>query len=191
MDVIVIGGSPGNGKTTIGSDLHKKYESPWFEFGWIPEFTMLNPHTRIGMKEEEQMTFENLVLVVKNYLKHGFENIILTDLNDMRMLDIPECFSEYNYVIFTLYSENDNVIKDRILNRDNGNEYKNYEKSIVTNRKIKARKLLPNEYKIRSDNATPSEIIDEISRLLLAHKKDSDFNLSDYNREDFSTYITE
>ena len=86
MDFIIIHGSPGNGKTTVVKEMHKRLEGPWFEFGWIPEFTKKNPYTNISQKEEEQMSFENLILVCKNYYKHGFENVLLTDLDDVRML---------------------------------------------------------------------------------------------------------
>ena len=99
MDFIIVHGSPGNGKTTIAQELHRRLKSPWFEFGWIPEFTQKNPYSNISQKEEEQMSFENLVLVCKNYINHGFENVLLTDFDDIRMLDIPQVFKEYNYVI--------------------------------------------------------------------------------------------
>ena len=96
MDIIIIHGSPGCGKTTVSGKLHEILKSPWFEFGWIPEFCMLNPQTEISCGDEEQISFENLVLVCHNYIKHGFENIVLSDLNDKRMLDIPTVFNGYS-----------------------------------------------------------------------------------------------
>jgi len=189
VDIIVIHGSPGNGKTTISKQLHETLKSPWFEFGWIPEFTMLNPHTRILPQKEEQLAFENLVLVCKNYIKHGYANVILSDLNDIRMLDIPAHFQWYTYVIITLYSECDDVIKERILTRDNGNTYNDYEASIATNKKIKARALLPNEYRIRSDNQTVEEIAQQIINILHTHQHNPVFGPSSYNTNDYSTYF--
>ncbi|MDD2286022.1 MAG: hypothetical protein PHV32_13815 [Eubacteriales bacterium] len=189
MDFIIIHGSPGNGKTTVASALHEKFGMPWFEFGWIPEFTKLNPHTNTTQEKEEQLSFENLVLVCKNYKKHGYQNITLTDLNDVRMLNIPVVFRNYDYVIITLYSEDDNIIKDRIINRNNGNDFKNYEESIETNKKIKTRKLLPNEYRIRSDNQLPIDIANEIIRIIESHKRTNDFNINDYNMDDYFSYI--
>jgi len=191
MDLIVIHGSPGNGKTTVSKKLHDILKSPWFEFGWIPEFTHLNPHTQILPKLEEQIAFENLVLVSKNYMRHGFENIIFSDLQDIRMLDIPVAFAGHSYVIITLYSESDDVIKERILTRDNGNDYSDFEESIRINKKIKNRKPLPNEYKIRSDNQTVDQIAAHILDILKTHKPAAGFASDEYSKDDYFTYFDE
>jgi adenylate kinase family enzyme len=189
MDFIIIHGSPGNGKTTVAQELHKRIESPWFEFGWIPEFTNKNPHTKITQKEEEQMSFENLLMVCKNYIKHGYDNVILTDFDDIRMLDFPVVFQEYKYIIITLFSENDEVIKNRILTRDNGNDFRDWQCSFNQNKKIINRKALPNEYRIRSDNQSVIQIADKIVELLKQHKQNNYFNINNYNKGDFTTYI--
>ena len=57
MDIIVLAGSSGNGKSTVGNKLHELLKSPFMEFTWIPEFRSLNPHTCITPKEEEQIAF--------------------------------------------------------------------------------------------------------------------------------------
>ncbi|MBE0698672.1 MAG: hypothetical protein IH586_17275, partial [Anaerolineaceae bacterium] len=80
-DILFIHGAPGVGKSTIAEALHRRLNSPWFEFGWIPEFRQKGEVT-LPYEEEEQLSFENLCLVVRNYLRHGFRNIILTDLRD-------------------------------------------------------------------------------------------------------------
>ena len=45
LDIIIIHGALGSGKSTTAKMLHEKLRSPWFEFGWIPEFRNLNPYT--------------------------------------------------------------------------------------------------------------------------------------------------
>ena len=101
--LIIIHGAPGSGKSTTASLLHKKLRSPWFEFGWISEFRNLNPHTEITWEQETDISFENLVLVVKNYIRHGFKNIIITDINfDSQILRMPEIFDGFQYRLFTL-----------------------------------------------------------------------------------------
>lgn len=187
-DLIVVHSSPGNGKTTISSKLHEFYKTPWFEFGWIPEFRNLNPHTEISYMDEEKMTFESLVLVAKNYIRHGFGNVILSDLNDRRMIDIANEFKDYRFVIVTLYSEDDEIIKSRILERNNGNTYKNFEESIEINRKIKQRKLLPNEYRIRTDNHSDDEVAEQVKQIIAGHIPVNEYDLIQYNSDDYFSY---
>lgn len=188
MQIIVIHGAPGTGKTTISKKLHEHYKSPWFEFGWIPEFRNKNPYTEISCKDEEQMTFESLVLVTKNYVKHGFENIILSDLNDIRLLDIPSVFEDLDYIIFTFYGENESVIKECILSRDNGNDYKDYEQAFIINRKILSRKTLPNEYRVCSGDKTPEAVISQILSVIENHKPMVEFDRNKYSRDDYFSY---
>lgn len=89
IDFIILAGSSGCGKTTLSRKLHDYYKSPYFEFRWIPEFNLLTPSLSIPQRQEEQMSFENLITVAKNYNINGFNNVILTDLDDVRLLDIP------------------------------------------------------------------------------------------------------
>ncbi|MDD4124744.1 MAG: hypothetical protein PHW77_03330 [Eubacteriales bacterium] len=187
MQVIIIHGSPGTGKTTTASKLHEYYKSPWFEFGWIPEFRNLNPHTEISYRDEEEMTFESLMLVVKNYNRHGFENVIISDLNDIRIFDIYGELKEKDFIIITLYSNDDGVIKERILNRDNGNSYKDWESAVKLNNAIKNRVKLPNEYRIRSDNIPVDEVIGKILDVINNYVR-VDYDMDKYNREDYFSY---
>lgn len=189
IDFIILHGSPGNGKTTLSKKLHEHFESPYFEFGWIPEFRMLTPSMTISQQDEEQLSFENLILVSKNYNKHGYKNVILTDLDDVRMLDVPKVFSGYNYVILTLYNDNDEVIKNRILTRDNGNSFKDWEQSINTNSLIKRRNKLPNEYRILNSRDDSYITFKEILDILEKHVPSDSNDISQLRREDFFSYI--
>jgi hypothetical protein len=54
--------------------------------------------------------------------------------------------------------DSDEVIKTRILTRDNGNLYRNWEASFALNRTIKAREPLPHERRMRSDNVSADTI---------------------------------
>ncbi len=189
IDFIIVGGSPGNGKTTLSAMLHRHFQSPYFEFGWIPEFRMLAPSLRISQREEEQLSFENLVLVAKNYRKHGFKHVILTDLDDARMLDIPRVFAGYRYIILTLYSDKDEIIKNRILGRDNGNTFKDWQQSVRTNALIKKRKLLPNEYRILNSGDDPNPVLQHILSILDSHVPATSDEPSGLQRDDFFSYI--
>lgn len=189
IDFIILHGSPGNGKTTLSRKLHEHFESPYFEFGWIPEFRTLNPSMKNSQKDEEQLSFENLILVSMNYNKHGYKNVILTDLDDVRMLDIPQIFSEFNYVILTLYVDNDEIIKNRILTRSNGNSFKDWKQSIKINTLIKQRNKLPNEYRILNSRDDSDITLKEILGILENHVPCTSNNISQLTRGDFFSYI--
>ena len=57
--VIVIGGAPGTGKSTLARALRNLLNAPWIEFGRLREFH-LKPDWSDQSEAEESMAFENL-----------------------------------------------------------------------------------------------------------------------------------
>jgi dephospho-CoA kinase len=165
MPLIVVHGPPGSGKSTVAALLHENLKCPWFEFGWIPEFRHLNPFTEISYEAEEQMTFENLMLVAGNYRKHGFETILLSDLNDQRVIEVSETFGAENVLIVTLQA-NEQTLCERIRMRDNGNDFRDIDRAVELSRVIAARPLLPNEQRFVADGISPQALSDEIFKAI-------------------------
>ncbi|MDR2614966.1 MAG: hypothetical protein LBC28_00135 [Oscillospiraceae bacterium] len=188
MKLIIVHSAPGCGKSTVAAKLHEHYKSPWFEFGWIPEFRNLNPFTELPCALEEQISFENLVLVAQNYIGHGFENVLLSDLNDIRILDIAKQFRDTAHIILTLYSEDEDVIKERVLTRENGNTYKDWEQAIAINRIIRGRPPLPNEYRIRTDAQDAEQVTKQAIELIERHSPRLNEDLAERRREEFFSY---
>jgi len=85
-DLIVIAGAPGSGKTTVADLLHGTLKSPYIDFGYIREFH-LDQEWKDANPQEEQMSFENLVHIIKNYISYGYNNIVVTDLQDSSAAD--------------------------------------------------------------------------------------------------------
>lgn len=191
MDFIIIHGSPGCGKTTLASKLHEHFESPYFEFGWIPEYSKLAPSLKISTQLEEKLSFENLVTVAKNYNNYGFKNVILTDFDDVRMLDIHNIFSNFNYAVITLFVDDDEIIKQRILNRTNGNKFKDWELSLRINSLIRKRDKLPNEYRILNTQNDEEIILKKIIDILNNHKPKNSIDTSSASKEDYFSYISD
>lgn len=163
--LLFLTGAPGSGKSTVAAMLHEKLGSPWFEFGWIPEFRRLNPHTEMSWEEEEALSAENLALVVENYLRHGFENIVISDLSDAKIVQMYEKFGAYERKIIRLFCEDDET-RHRVLTRDNGNEYRDADAAVAISHEIAGRTMLDGELAFDSCRQTPEEIVREILCIL-------------------------
>jgi cytidylate kinase len=153
----ILRGAPGTGKTALAAELHKTLCCPWFEFGWIPEFRNLNPHTEISYEDEVALSTENLILVTKNYFVHGFEAIIVSDLEDERIPNFADAFSGIADVRILTLDCDDETRTNRILTRDNGNEYRDTEAAAEIAKKIR-RTPFTGEMRLDSDKMTPTEL---------------------------------
>lgn len=160
-DLIFIAGAPGSGKSTIAKALHEKFGTPMFEFGWIPEFQNTGSRT-LSYTEEESLSFENLVLVVKNYAKHGFKNVIITDLNNDFIAQLPELFKDYDFAIYTLRLEDDNLLKSRVLDESRSSGYRDWEKALKINSELKNREPLKNETFIDIATLSVEQVVEQI-----------------------------
>ena len=131
LDLLVIAGTPGSGKTTVSDLLYAVLQSPYIDFGDVRNFH-LDWQWSNESPREEQMSFENLVYILKNYICYGYKNVILNDLKDFRVQQIPELFAEHNYLIASLVIESDDELAARIRNRDSG--FTNVERALTWKR---------------------------------------------------------
>jgi len=161
VDFIFIAGSPGSGKTTVSELLKAKLNNPpLIDLGWIRCFH-LDRKWKNASKKEEQMSFESLAFILKNYVKYGYKNVIVTDLLDFRVEQIPKKFLGYNFIIITLIVKDDKELKRRVLGeRDSG--FKNYKAALSWNRKLIKRKSVKNEIKIDNTYRNPGKTVNMI-----------------------------
>ena len=120
-DLIVISGSPGSGKHTVAALLREKIGfPPHVDLGHIREFHLDRAWT-LANETEEAMSFKTLEFITKNYLENGYRNIIVTDLQDFRVRQIPEIFAGKDLRIITLcdhrarYHYSEKVCGERLL----------------------------------------------------------------------------
>ncbi len=76
-EIIVIAGAPGAGKSTVCNALRAKLDAPLVELGRLREFHLHRDWTNQS-PEEEAMSFENLVTITQNYLRHGYQPVLIT-----------------------------------------------------------------------------------------------------------------
>ncbi|USN58928.1 MAG: AAA family ATPase [Candidatus Peribacteria bacterium] len=168
-DIIFIAGAPGTGKSSVAKSLQEKLNCPCFEFGWIPEFRNKGIET-ISYEEDETIAFENLSLVAKNYIKHGFKNIIITDLEDKRIKELHTVFQQENYILFTLTVSDDEILKSRVLDETRSSGYRDFESAIKISNEINSRELLPNEIRIDATNQSVENVVKIITAKLFLQR---------------------
>jgi len=147
-DLIVVAGAPGSGKTTVLNILQEKLASPRVNIGKLREFHLKRDWSN-ATKDEENMTFDSLVYILRNYIKHGYKNVFVEDLEDDKVQKISELFNDDNFLIVSLILASDDELKKRVLGgRDSG--YKNVEAATAWNKNLIKRAPVKNE--VRLDN---------------------------------------
>ena len=164
-DIIVIGGAPGSGKTTICRLLQARLNSPYIDFGWLRQFHLDETWSNASPREEA-MAFENLAYIVRNYLRHGYRNIILTDFEDWRLQEIPIHFRHEDFVIATLVLHDAAEHARRVLDPTRDSGYRNVTAARAWNHAVIARSAVASEVKIDNTAPDPQPALDAIMTLL-------------------------
>ncbi|MCL4836219.1 MAG: AAA family ATPase [Caldilineaceae bacterium] len=164
-DLLVVAGAPGSGKTTICRLLYAELGSAFIDFGHIRQFHLDNEWSNAS-EREESMAFENLLSIVRNYFRHSYAPVIVTDLQDFRVQEIPIHFRHNDFVIATLVVNDDAELKRRVLIPERDSGYRDYASSIAWNRGIIERPAVQNEVKIDNTSADPARAVGRIRALI-------------------------
>jgi broad-specificity NMP kinase len=168
-DLIVIAGAPGSGKTTVSKLLWKRLDNPpIIDFGTLQDFHLDRAWSNWS-KSNESIAFENVLFIVRNYIRHGFRNIIVNDFQDFRIRQMPGLFSKRDYVIITLFSSNSKELTSRIKRRKSG--FTNAKKAVIWNDMVIRRRRLKNEHKIDTYRNTPAQTVRKILTILKRAEK--------------------
>src|SRR5690242_19242328 len=99
---IFILGAQGAGKTTFSRLLKEKLNSVHIDFDWIRDFHLNKGWTNTS-DEEEAMSIENLVFLLKNYAKHEYKHVIVGGFTEKNIGEILKELKDYKTIVFTLY----------------------------------------------------------------------------------------
>ena len=164
FDVIVIAGAPGSGKTTVGQHLRAAQGWPLIELGRLRQFH-LDPAWTLASAAEEQMAFENLLALLRNYRRHGYRNVLVNDLEDFRVQHIPTALEGYRYVIISLVVDDEELAR-RVLDPARDSGFRDVQTAIAWNQRLRHRPLLPNEHRLDSSHQQPQETVESVLGVL-------------------------
>lgn len=165
-DIIFLLGAQGSGKTTTARLLKEKLGSPHIDFDWIRGFHLDNKWSDTS-EGEEQMSIDNLLYLLKNYIQHDYKNIIVSGFTEQNITRFIEGLKDYKYAVITLVLSDDETLKSRVLTESRDSGFRDFEEAIKFNKKLRDEMKFFNEYKIDNTNQTPEEVISQIENILL------------------------
>ncbi|UJR19430.1 hypothetical protein I4U23_022560 [Adineta vaga] len=172
IDFIFIAGAPGSGKTSVCNLINEEKSWVSIDFGCLRVFHLDRQWSNTS-DEEERMSFENLIFILKNYHRYGYKNVLVHDLRDERLAQLPNYLShdEYNYLIITFIVEQDNILKERVLEPTRGSGFRNFERAIEVNRSVKQRVLVKNEVRLNNTKMTVEETVESALKIVEKFQK--------------------
>lgn len=162
---IFLFGAQGSGKTTLARLLKERLNSVHIDLDWIRDFHLNKGWTNTTSKEEE-MSFENLVFILKNYAKHEYKNVIVGGFTEENIETLLSELKEYKNLVITLYLTDDEVLKKRVLTESRDSGFRDFEESINFNKKLRDELSFPHEHKIDNTDQTPEETANKIVAML-------------------------
>jgi len=160
-DFIILAGAPGSGKTTVGQLLQTRLRSPYIDFGDLRTFH-LDPDWSNASDDEEGMSFDNLIFILKNYVTYGYHNVIVTDLRDNRIEQLPIVLAGYRFVIVTLVVSLDGELKKRVLAEERESGFRDVERALTWNDHVRSRTLCEGEQRIDNTHNDPRKTVEHI-----------------------------
>ena len=158
LDFIFITGTSGIGKSTLAQNLLQTLKSVVIEQHMVPEFISRDGFEEMTGELEELTCYENTKVMAFCFHNLGYQNIIVSDIDDLRTADIPIDFKGYRFLTIKLVCSNLQQLQEQMKNRHN-NGLVDYELQEKCNFKNLNRPPLINEHRIDVAGLSIKEVL--------------------------------
>lgn len=160
-DVIVVAGAPGTGKTTVCRVLAERLASPYLDLGRLRSMHLDRLWQRMSVADEA-VGFENLLAMVRNYCRHDFRPVLVSDLTEDRVEEIVGVLAGLDVRMVTLVLDDPALHKLRVLDETRDSGYRDWQAALAWNQRTLERPLLPNEQRLTSTHLSVDETVDQV-----------------------------
>lgn len=184
-DFIFIIGASGVGKTTLAKALFGRIGGAYLETNMVPEFRI--PDGADLGAFEEKVLFEATVAQAVKFHGLGLRNIIVTDFDDLRTVDLPIVFRGYDFITLKLVCSDYGQNRSQMANRGDG--LIDFELLEKMHRKIINRPLLVNEVLIDVAGKSPDEVLEEALARIVDTPARLDYEYSKPPKDMFYSWV--
>lgn len=131
--IALLFGAPGIGKTTLLRGLGERLGCPHFELSWMPEFREMNGRS-ISFEQDELIAVDTLLLVARNYLRHGHGIVLLSDFRVEVAPAILASTTSAERLVIKLTLSDETELRRRVLDASRPSGYRDWEEALRINR---------------------------------------------------------
>lgn len=187
LDFIFIIGTSGVGKSTLAQGLLNHYRTTCIEQHMIPEFISRDGTEEMTGALEELTCWENTKAMALCFHRLGYQNIIISDIDDLRTADIPVDFKGYRYQTIKLVCTDARQLHDQMANRVDG--LTDFELQEKCSRLTISRPPLINEITIDIAGLNEHEVLSQAIELLEKTTPITDYNYTKPDRTHFYSWV--
>ena len=119
LDLMVVAGSPGAGKTSLCDELRARWGIvPLIDLGDLRNFH-LDRRWENQSERELAIAFDHLVYIVHSYARHKWTPVLVNDLREEWVARVQVFFGDLRYAIVTLFASSE-AVAERVRRRNDG-----------------------------------------------------------------------
>lgn len=188
LDFIFITGTSGVGKTTLCQNLLAKLRTVVIEEHMVPEFVSRDGSEEMTGTLEELTCWENTKAMALCFHRLGYQNVIISDIDDLRTADIPMDFKGYRFLTLKLVCSDKEQIHRQMRDRP-VNGLIDYELQEKCNAKNLARPELINEHTIDVAGLTEQQVLERALVILDQEEPMMEYEYQKPPKEHFYSWV--